>query len=94
MFSLRAPLGAIILAILVGLGTVAGISVAQASDELNIKCRTGRLGSSCVVVSGADFLGFPRFRRALDIASSRLVSRRPVPIPVPNEKGHRPVQVA
>ena len=38
MFSLRAPLGAIILAILVGLGTVAGISVAQASDELNIKC--------------------------------------------------------
>jgi YHS domain-containing protein len=37
MFSLRAPLGAIVLAILVGLGTVAGTGVAQATDELNIK---------------------------------------------------------
>jgi len=43
MFSLRAPLGAIVLAILVDLGTVAGIGVAQATDELNIKFRIGRI---------------------------------------------------
>ncbi len=73
MFSLRAPLGAIVLAILVGLGTVAGIGVTQATDELNIKCRTDRPDALNVVLPGADFLRFSNSPTALDVASSRLV---------------------
>ena len=65
MFSLRAPLGAIVLAILVGLGTVAGIGVAQATDELNIKCGIDRVAQRSLLLGYAGVKAFRHLDRRM-----------------------------
>jgi YHS domain-containing protein len=76
MFSLRAPLGALVLAIFVGLGTVAGIGVAQATDELNIK--DGYMAHGYDVVAyftdGKAVLGDDQYTTEYDGAKYRFAS--------------------
>ena len=76
MFSLRAPLGALALAIFVGLGTVAGIGVAQATDELNIK--DGYMAHGYDVVAyftdGKAVLGDDQYTTEYDGAKYRFAS--------------------